>query len=150
MMETAAVYATHVVLCVMAWRRVGPSPGIAILAAALPVSWLVCDAFRDVDQDVVMAVLDLSVIIALMEWRGGPRDRIAALLALGMIFLRGVHIADGERFLSYWTFAALINAIVGVQFLVAGGMADDVGRWIDDRAGRLSRRLQTALRMVAC
>lgn len=150
MMETAAVYATHVVLCMMAWRRVGPSPGIAILAAALPVSWLVCANFRGVDQDVVMVLLDLSVIIAMMEWRTGPRDRLAALLALLMIFLRGVHIADGEKLVSYWTFAALINGVVAVQFLIAGGMADDVGRWIDDRAGRLSRRFQAALRMVAC
>lgn len=148
-METAIVYAAHTALWAMAFHRVGPRPVIAILAASTVLSWTICSLYQGNDRVVMMMMLDLSMIVALRVCHGGARDRMVAAISLGMIFWRCLHIADGDRYIGFWTYAAAINCAAAAQFLIAGGVADGIGRSIDHWAGHLSHRLQYLLRMVA-
>ena len=149
-METVIVYAAHVALWAMAARRVGIRPVVVILGASTIASWAVGALYSGNDQTVMMMMLDLCTILALMTMRQGPRDRLVAAVSLGLIAWRCAHIADGGQYIDYWTYAAAINLASALQFLIGGGVVDVVGIGIDDWTGRVSGRLQRALRMVAC
>ncbi len=149
-METVIVYAAHAALWAMAARRVGIRPVVVILGASTVASWAVGAIYSGNDQTVMMMMIDLCTILALRATGQGARDRMVAAVSLCLIPWRCAHIADGGQYIDYWTYAAAVNLASALQFLIGGGVVDVVGRGIDDWVGRVSGRLQRALRVVAC
>lgn len=144
------VYAIHAALLALALRRVGLQPVTVVLGLCMVSSWFVGTIREDVNRTVGMILLDLTTVLALHSSANGGRARMVALISQTMILWRGLHLSIVGSYIDYWTYVAVINVVTAVQFLIGGGLADAVGHWIDDRAGRLSPRLQSALRMVAC
>lgn len=149
-METAIVYVAHAALWAMAAHRVGFRPVVVILGASMVTSWAVGETYSGNDQIVMMMMLHLCTILALRSCGHGARDRLAAAVSLAMIAWRLCRIPHDGLYMGYWTYAAGINCASALQFLIGGRVLDGVGRGIDDRVGRISGRLQRALRMVAC
>lgn len=146
--ETLAVYGLQGALWFGALYRFGAKPAVVMLGISLMLSWWLGELLDGNDRKVAMIMVDLVTVLALQQMHVGAHERLVAALALLMIAWRGFShlIAPGmERY----AYAVVLNCIVVLQLLIAGGWIDDWGRALDDRLDRLHPRLARALRHVA-
>lgn len=145
-MLTVAVYSAMLALYVVALRRVGLRPVLIILALSMACSAAVGASLGGPARVVGFILCDTFTLFAIAVWRDRARDRIVALVSwLGVWW----SMTYANAHVNYATYAAGLNCAAAFQLIVAGGMADDLGRRIDDWVGRRWPWGARALRFVA-
>lgn len=145
-MLTVAVYSAMLALYVAALRRVGLRPVLIILALSMACSAAVGVSLGGPSRVAGFILCDTFTLFAIAAWRDRPRDRIVALVSwLGVWW----SLAYANQYTEYAIYAAGLNCAAAFQLIVAGGMADDLGRRIDDWVGRRWPWASRALRFVA-
>lgn len=142
------MYLPHVVhLCglLLLWRRMGPLAWI--LLASMVCSWIVGFRIGGIDRITAMVLIDLSLILTIRAFASGARARLVAAVSLGLIVLRAAYMVS--PYISHHTYAVIVNSAFVVQLVIGGGVADGVGRWIDNRLSRVWPWGARALRYVA-
>lgn len=99
------------------------------------------------DHDAVMIVFDLAVVLGMRTWCSGVRAYAIGVIGLSVIVLRTVHI--GSLAMGHFAYASAINGALACQLLIAGGLADGVGRWFGGWCDRVMPRVAGVLRHVA-
>lgn len=146
-MLTAAIYTTHLMLLIAAFRRAGLRPVLFILAGGMALSWIAGAYLGGPPRIVAHIMLGLFTIFAVKVWHDRAHDRLVALLAYAGIVWAVVYMVN--PYVDYWTYAAGVNCAAAVQLLIGGGMADDLGRRIDHWLDRAWPWGAGALRSVA-
>jgi hypothetical protein len=145
-MLTAAVYIGILALFLAALARVGARPVLIIIGVSMVCSGVVGASLGGPSRIVGFILCDTFTLFAIAAWRDRPRDRIVALVSwLGVWW----SMTYANAHMNYATYAAGLNCAAAFQLIVAGGMADDVGRRIDDWVGRRWPWASRALRFVA-
>ena len=145
-MLTAAVYSAMLALSVVALRRVGLRPVLIILALSMACSAAVGASLGGPARVVGFILCDTFTLFAIAAWRDRARDRIVGLISwLGVWW----SMTYANAHVNYATYVAGLNCAAAFQLIVAGGMADDVGRRIDDWVGSRWPWASRALRFVA-
>lgn len=145
-MLTAGVYTAMLMLYAAALRRVGLRPVLIVLALSMACSAAVGASLGGPARVVGFILCDTFTLFAIAAWRDRPRDRIVGLISwLGVWW----SMTYANAHVNYATYAAGLNCAAAFQLVVAGGMADDVGRRIDDWVGSRWPWASRALRFVA-
>lgn len=145
-MQTAVIVALLASLQVVAlWRR--PDRVTGILVACFAVAVIVAGHLPVTERFTALALLDYVLVAAMI----GPwavsidrRAQVIGLLGLGKLVARLTYA--GNPYIDHWTFAAVMNCAFAAQVIVAGGMADGVGRWFSDFARPYRARVSGLLR----
>jgi len=142
---TYAPHVLHAIALLLVWRRLGHLAWLML--ASMVCSWVIGYRATGVDRAVGMILLDLATILTIRAYFTGARARLVAAVSLGLIVLRTAYMA--VPYMGHTVYAVTINSAFVVQLLIGGGMADDVGRWIDNRLSRIWPWGARALRHVA-
>ena len=127
---TALVYTMHLMLLVAGFYIAGPRPVLFILAAAMSGSWLAGAYLGGPERIVAFMLIDLCSIFAIAIWRDRTRDRLVGLVSLILIGWAVTYTSFSH--MDYYSYAVGVNSGAAVQLLIGGGMADDLGRRIDN------------------
>lgn len=146
-MLTAAIYTMHLLLLIAAFWRVKARPVLFILAGGMALSWVAGAYLGGPDRIIAFILIDLATIFAINVWHDRAHDRVVALIAFTGIVWAVLYMA--VPYINYWTYAAGVNCAAAVQLLIGGGMADDLGRRIDNWIDRAWPRGASALRSMA-
>lgn len=144
---TAFIYTLHLSLLMVGFAVAGPRPSLFILAASMSGSWIAGAYLGGPERIVAFIALELFVIFAISVWRDRKRDRLIGLVSLCLIAWATVY--TGLSYMDYHSYAVGVNCAAAVQLLIGGGMADDLGRRIDDWLSRVWPRGAHLVRYVA-
>lgn len=137
-MTTAIILALLASLQVVAlWRRPDRVTGILVSCFALAVIFA---SYAPVQERfVLLAILDLVLVTSMIGPWAILIDRRAQLIGLiGTAKLMARLTYASNPYIDHWTFAAAMNCAFAAQIIIAGGMADGIGRWVSD-FGRTNR-----------
>ena len=131
-MITALVVALLAALQAVAiWRR--PDQVTWILVACFAVAVIVAGNVPLPERFTVLALLDYALVAAMIgPWAVTHSRRAQIIGAIGLLKLLGRLTYASHPYMDHWTFAAVMNCAFAVQVIVAGGMADGIGRWLSD------------------
>lgn len=138
-------HVVHLAALALLWRRMGPLSWLML--SSMACSWIVGYRLGGVDRTVAMILIDLSLILAIRTSIEGARARLVAAIALCLIVMRASYM--GIPYISHTVYAVIVNSAFILQLLIGGGVADVVGRWIDNRLSRIWPWGARALRYVA-
>lgn len=131
-----------------AWRG-GCDRILATLALAFAAAAAVGPFLHGMERHVALWLIDAGIVMGMAAaWTVGDNMRAYAigLIGLGKIGWRLAFAAGLD--VSHLAFAVAINVAFALQVLVAGGVLDELGRWIDDRLRVLFPRRYRLLRHV--
>lgn len=131
---TAFVYTLHLALLIAGFGVAGCRPVLFILAAAMAGTWVAGAYLGGAERIVAFMLIDLCCIFAIAIWRDRKRDRLVGLVSLILIGWAVAYTSVSH--MDYHTYAIGVNSAVVVQLLIGGGMADDLGRRIDNWLSR--------------
>lgn len=135
----------HAIALALLWRRLGTLSWLML--ASMVCSWIVGGELTGVGRATGMIMIDLATILVIRVHFSGARARLVAAVALGLIVLRWLYMA--APYVGHGVYAVAVNSAFVIQLIIGGGMADDVGRWIDNRLDSLWPWGARALRNVA-
>lgn len=127
---TALITSIHLGLLIAGFSLAGARPVLFILAASMVGSWIAGAYLGGPERIVAFIMLDLFVIFAVSVWRDRHRDRLVGLISLILIAWGTGYSA--LSYMDYHSYAVGVNCAAVVQLLIGGGMADDLGRRIDN------------------
>jgi hypothetical protein len=142
-----AIFALSLALLLAGFHRVGFRPSLLILAAVMMAAFLAGLYLSGPSRVVAFILIDLCTIFAVKVWHDRAHDRLVAFIAFAGICWSVLYMA--VPYINYWAYASGVNCAAVMQLLIGGGMADDLGRRIDDWLRSLSPRWADALRSVA-
>ena len=142
-----AIFAFSLALLLAGFHNVGFRPVLITLAFAMFAGFMSGLYLGGASRVIALLLIDLCTIFAVKVWHDRAHDRLVALIALTSICWAVLYMA--VPYINYWTYAAGVNCAAAMQLLIGGGMADDLGRRINDWLNRLSPRWADALRSVA-
>jgi hypothetical protein len=131
-----------------AWRG-GSDALIYVLAGGFAISAFFAPFLHGMDRHVLLWLIDAAIVAgmgALWTVKVDMRAYTVGLIGLGKIGWRLAYSSGLD--VSHWTFAAAINAGFAMQVIVAGGMLDVAGHWLDDWLRVLLPRRYRLLRNV--
>lgn len=129
-MITALVYTAHLALLIAGFYIAGCRPVLFILAAAMSGSWFAGSYLGGPERIVAFMLIDLCCIFAISIWRDRKRDRLVGLISFMLISWSVAYTSIPH--IDYYSYAVGVNSAAVVQLLIGGGMADDLGRRIDN------------------
>lgn len=156
MSEGNAVIGAQALLMLAAWFwRGGNDRLVYWLAAGFVASVWLSYNLGGAERHVAMAFVDAAIVTAASKaWISHHDMRGWLIGGIGLLKI-GARLSfmagdpTNNSHISYWVFAAAMNAAFVAQVIVAGGFADELGKRIADRIRSAGPRRARLLRNVA-
>lgn len=142
-----AIFALSLALLLAGFHRVGFRPSLIILSVAMLAAFLSGLYLGGPSRVVALILVDLCTIFAVKVWHDRSHDRLVAAVALGSIIWTVAYIK--VPYINYLAYASGLNCAAVMQLLIAGGMADGLGRRINDWLDSVDPRWGDVVRRVA-
>jgi hypothetical protein len=113
------------------WRK--PDQVTWILVACFAVAVIVAGNVPLPERFTVLALIDYALVAAMIgPWAVTHSRRAQIIGVIGLVKLVARLTYASHPYMDHWTFAAVMNCAFAAQVIVAGGLADGIGRWLSD------------------